>query len=202
MTAHDAPEDDEPGPDDPIYVFKPSLLGAPRQFALRRGGLQWHMANFSGFIRYGDVRRMRMSYRPAAMQSHRFVTEIWSKTAPKLQIVSASWRSVMEQERLDAGYTAFVTELHRRLAAAGSAARFTTGMPVVSYWIGVVVFGGAMLALVGLTVRALQLGEWTAAALIGGLGAVFALQIGNYFRRNRPGSYRPEAVPANVLPRR
>ena len=201
MTAHDEPEDDEPGPDDPTYVYKPSLLGAPCQFALRRGGLQWHMANYSGFIRYGDIRRMRMSYRPATMQSQRFVTEIWSSAAPKLQIVSASWRSFMEQERLDTGYTAFVTELHRRLAAAGSAAQFTTGMPLVSYWIGVLVFGAAMLALVGLTVRALQLGEWAAAALIVGFVVVFAFQIGNYFRRNRPGSYRPEAVPASVLPR-
>jgi hypothetical protein len=160
------------------------------------------MANYSGFIRYGEIRRVRMSYRPATMQSQRFVTEIWSPRAPKLQIVSASWRSFMEQERLDTGYTAFVTELHRRLAATGSAARFTTGMPVVSYWIGALVFGAAMLALVGLIMRALQLGEWAAAALIAGLFVVFAYQLGNYFRRNRPGSYRPEAVPANVLPRR
>ena len=64
-----------------------------------------------------------------------------------------------------------------------------------------VAVAAAMLALVGLTVRSLQLGEWAAAALIVGFVVVFAVQIGNYFRRNRPGSYRPEAVPASVLPR-
>ena len=101
------------------------------------------------------------------MQSQRFLTEIWSARNPKIQIASTSWRNFMEQERLDAGYTAFVTELHRRLAAAGSAARFSTGMPVINYWIGVVVFGAALLALVVMTLRALQLGEWAGAAIIG-----------------------------------
>ncbi len=32
--------------------------------------------------------------------------------------------------------------------------------------------------------------------------AVFALQIGNYFRRNRPQRYRPDAIPREVLPKR
>ena len=54
------------------------------------------------------------------MQTHRFITEIWSADNPKIQIVSVSWRSIMEQERLDNAYSAFVTELHRRLAAAGA----------------------------------------------------------------------------------
>jgi hypothetical protein len=169
---------------------------------LRPDGLQWQIGSYRGLIPYGDIRRVRMSYRPATLQSQRFVTEIWSGSAPKLQIVSASWRSLIEQERLDTGYTEFITELHHRLAAAGSAAQFSTGMPAASYWIGASLFGAAMLALVGLTVRALQLGEWTAGALIAGFFLVFGAQIGNYFRRNRPVSYRPDAVPAIVLPRR
>lgn len=183
------------------YGYKPSLLGAHSQFTLRDDGLHWQIGSYRGVVPYGHIRRIRMSYRPATLQSQRFVTEIWSSGAPKLQIVSASWRSFMEQERLDTGYRAFVTELHRRLAAAGSAAQFSTGMPVLIYWIGVLVVGAAMVALAGLIVRSLQLGEWAAAALIVGFVAVFAFQIGNYFRRNHPGSYRPDAVPASVLPR-
>jgi hypothetical protein len=195
----------EPDPDEDAsgltYGYKPSLLGAFSLFTLRRDGLQWQIGSFRGLIPYGDIRRIRMSYRPATLQSQRFVTEIWSSVAPKLQIVSASWRSFVEQERLDTDYIAFITEFHRRLAAAGSAAQFSTGMPVVTYWIGVFVFGAAMLALAGLTVRALQFGEWAATALIAGVFVVFTLQIGNYFRRNWPGSYRPDAMPASVLPR-
>ena len=61
------------------------------------------------------------------MQSQRFLTEIWAEGAPKLEICSSSWKSMVEQERLDGAYAAFVTELHRRLAQAGVAARFEQG---------------------------------------------------------------------------
>ena len=61
-----------------------------------------------------------------------------------------SWRSIMEQERLDAAYAAFITELHRRLAAAGAPARFSTGLPFVTYWVGVVIFGAVLVATGGL----------------------------------------------------
>jgi hypothetical protein len=185
----------------PSYVYKPSLFGAPNQFLLRQDGLQWHIGNYRGFIPYRDVRRVRLSYRPATMQSQRFVTEIWSDRNPKVQIASASWRNFMDQERLDTGYVGFITDLHRRLAAANTPAQFYAGMPVISYWIGVVVFGAALVALVLLTLRALQIGEWAGASIIGVLCAVFAFQVANFFLRNRPGRYRPEAVPPGVLPR-
>ena len=144
---------------------------------------------------------VRLSYRPVTMQSHRFITEIWSADNPKIQIASVSWRSLVEQERLDAAYSAFVAELHRRLAAAGTTARFSTGMPVAVYWIGVVVFAAVMVAMGVLIVRAMQAGQWTGAGIVGLFFVVFVYQLGNYFHRNRPGRYRPDALPANVLPR-
>jgi hypothetical protein len=134
------------------------------------------------------------------MQGHRFVTEIWSPDHPKIQIVSASWRSLVEQERFDRGYAEFVTELHRRLAAAGGETQFITGVPALTYWVGAVVFGVVMVMTGIMVVRALQLGQWAVSAIIGVFFLVFAIQIGNYFRRNRPGRYRPEAIPRAVLP--
>ena len=187
--------------DDPAYSFKPSLMGAPCHFALRQEGVQWERGRYAGLVRYDHIRSVRMSFRPVTMQSQRYITEIWSSDNPKLMISSASWRSLIEQERLDSAYTAFVTELHRRIAAAGATVAFTSGMPVVTYFIGVVVFAAAILAMGALTVRAMQLDDWKVAALVGVLFLVFAIQIGNYFRRNLPVRYRPDAIPANVLPR-
>jgi len=187
--------------DDPTYTYKPSLMGAPCHFALRQEGLQWERGRYAGLVRYDRIRKIRMSFRPVTMQSQRYITDIWSSDNPKLQISSASWRSLIEQERLDAAYTAFVTELHRRLAMAGTTAEFTSGMPVATYWIGVVVFAASIFAIGALTVRAMQLDDWKAAALVGALFLVFAIQLGNYFRRNLPGRYRPDSIPAGVLPR-
>jgi hypothetical protein len=186
----------------PTYSYKPSLMGAPSQFVLERDAMRWQVSRFSGRIRYDQVTYIRLSYRPATMQMHRYLTEIWSPSNPKIQFASTSWRTIAEQERLDAAYTAFVTELHRRIAAAGTKAQFLIGMPQFNYWIGVAVFTAAVGAMAALIVRAMQLGEWGSAGLIGALFLVFGYQLGLYFRRNLPGRYRPDAIPEQALPRR
>jgi hypothetical protein len=204
MTAAAEPDDDDIsalGEDAPAYAFKPSLVGAPSIFALGPTALHWQIGRRAGRVRYDRVRRIRMVYRPATMQTHRYLTEIWSDGNPKLQIVSASWRGMMAQERLDADYTAFIAELHRRLAAAGSTAQFLAGMPAPIYWLGVAVFVAILGVMGWLTVSALQLGQWSGVAIVALFFAVFAIQVGTYFRRNRPLPYRPEALPAAVLPR-
>jgi hypothetical protein len=108
---------------------------------------------------------------------------------------------MVEHERLDARYRAFVTELCRRTGAAGGQTVFQTGSPAILYWIGVVVFVGASLALAGLIVRALQTGAWGGAAFIAAFLGLFLWQAGAFFRRNRPGLFRADAVPDSVLPR-
>ena len=135
------------------------------------------------------------------MQSYRFVAEIWPAGEPKIQIVSVSWRSMISQQRLDASYAGFITELHRRIAAAGDSTQFSTGLPVATYWIGIVVFSAVLLATAALTLRAVRIAQWSASAIIGIFFAVFAYQLGQYFYRNRPQRYHPSDIPAAVLPK-
>ena len=186
---------------DPTYAFKPSLIGGSCEFTLKPDGLHWQIGVRSGRVRYERIRAVRLSYRPVTMQSRRFVTEIWSTDNPKIQIVSVSWRSVVEQARQDDTYSAFVTELHRRLAESGSVAQFNTGLPSISYWFGVVIFVAVLISMAAMIVKTLKLGQWSVSAIIAAIFAVFALQIGNYFRRNRPSRYRPDAIPREVLPK-
>jgi len=191
---------DEP-PGDPTYAFKASLVGSLCQFTLKPDALEWQVGHGSGRTRYDAVSAVRLSYRPVTMQSHRFITEIWSPGNPKIQIVSVSWRSIMEQERLDAAYAAFIVELHRRLAAAGTPARFSTGLPFVTYWAGVVIFGAVLVATGSLLVRAMNFDQWAPKVVVAIFFLVFAYQLGTYFYRNRPRRYRPDAVPPDVLPK-
>jgi hypothetical protein len=197
-----APEiDDDQATADPAYAFKPSLVGAMCEFKLKPEALEWQVGRRSGRIGYATIRAVRLSYRPVTMQSHRFITEIWSPGNPKIQIVSASWRSIMEQERFDNAYSAFVTELHRRIAAGGNVhARFTTGLPAMTYWVGIVVFSAVLLATGGLVLQAANTFQWGATAVVAIFFVVFAYQLGTYFYRNRPGRYRPDAIPAGILP--
>jgi hypothetical protein len=185
---------------EPRYAYKPSLVGAPCEFMLKPDALHWQVGRRAGRVPYDRVRSVRLSFRPLTMQWHRFITEIRAPDNPKVLISSTSWRSLVEQERLDGAYAAFVKELHRRLAAAGSTARFSAGIPVVSYWVGIVVFAGVLFATAAMVVRAIQTEQWNGAAVVTLFFAVFAYQLGNYFRRNRPVRYRPDALPDKVLP--
>lgn len=176
-------------------------MGAPWQFQLRPGGLEWTLGRNSGLVPYDGVARVRLSFRPLTMQSYRFLTEIWPVQGPKLTIASTTWRHLLVPERQDAGYAAFVSELHRRIAQTGAGGDFRAGTPPVRYWVGLAVFVAAALALAALTIRGLQDAAWTGAAVVGGFLVLLLWQVGGIFRRNRPGRYRPDALPPDLLPR-
>lgn len=184
----------------PSYTYRASLLGAPFMFRLTDNGLAFEAGRRTGVVPYDAISRVRLSFKPTSMQSRRYMTEIRAAGSPKLIIVSSSWKSMLVQERQDEGYSAFVAELHRRLAAAGTATVFERGSVPYLYWPGVVAFVGVALGLALLVVRALQVDARAGAAFIGGFLALFLWQGGNFFRRNRPGTYRPDAPPADLLP--
>jgi len=182
------------------YAFKSSLIGAPLELQLTDDALEWRRGSAEGRARYRAIRRIRLSFRPMTMQNYRFLAEIWPADGAKLQITSTSWKSMFEHERLDAPYAAFVTELNRRVGAAGGQTVFDCGSPALLYWPGVVILCGATLGIVALAVRALAVGAFAGAAFIVGFLALFLWQAGGFFRRNRPGSYRPDALPPQLLP--
>ncbi len=68
-------------------------------------------------------------------------------------------------------------------------------MSPILYRPGLALFAGASVGFLVLTVRALELAAYGGAALIGGFLVLSLWQSGVYFRRNRPGRYRPEAPP-------
>jgi hypothetical protein len=177
-------------------------MGAPFEFRLTPDAFEWSRGRTSGRTPYERIRRIRLAFRPMTMQNYRFLTEVWTAEGPKLQIASTSWKSLVEQERFDEEYRAFVTELCRRTGAAGGQTLHQAGSPAVLYWLGVVVFLGASLALAALVVRALQQEAWGGAAFVAGFLALFLWQAGAFFRRNRPVVFPGHAVPEAVLPRR
>jgi hypothetical protein len=186
---------------DPSYAYKSSLVGAPFEFRLAADALEWRRGTSAGRTPYHRIRRIRLSFRPMTMQNYRFLAEVWTVDGPKLQIASTSWKSMFEHERLDAAYRAFVTELSRRVGAAGGQTSFDVGSPALLYWPGVVVFTGASLALAALIVRALQEAAWSGAAFIAAFLGLFLWQAGAFLHRNRPGAFDPAAVPPQVLPK-
>jgi hypothetical protein len=190
----------DPDTGEPLYAYKPSFTGAPWHFRLGPEALEWHVGVRGDRIPYGRIRRLRLSFRPATMQGRRYVAEIWPQAGSKVTIASSSWKGMAEQERLDADYATFITELHRRVAAAGTRASFERGAPALLYWPSLALSVAAALAMGALAVEALRTGVLTGALFVAAFLALFLWQMGGFFRGNRPGTYRPDALPADVLP--
>jgi hypothetical protein len=128
------------------------------------------------------------------MQQQRFMTEIWSDGSPKLQVVSVSLKGVFEQERLDRQYIDFIRTLHSRMIEAGATVEYQRGGNPLIIWTGFAVFTAVTIGMLWLVVRAMQEAEF-------GFTALFVWRGWNYFGRNRPGVYQPDALPALLLPK-
>lgn len=190
----------EPAIDPTRYAYKPSLVGVASEFELHAEGVRWNRGGTLVHVPYGDIRRVRLSFRPMTMQPYRFVAEIWAMGGKKLTIASASMRSMFEQTRQDAEYNAFIAELHRRLIPFGRAIRFQSGSPFALYWIGAAVIAALCLAAAMLIVRSLQAEAWAGAAFLAAVLGFFLWQTGGFLRRNKPRVYTPEALPPEALP--
>jgi hypothetical protein len=183
----------------PAYTYRPSLLGAPFTFRLTEQGLAYQAGRRAGVVALRDIRRIRLSFKPASMQSRRYMTEIWADGAPKLQIVSSTWKSMMEQVRQDSEYSAFLAELHRRIEASGARPLYERGSVPLLYWPGLALFGAVALSLAALTVRGLQSGAMAGALFVLLFLLLFLWQGGNFFRRNKPGVYQPDDLPRDLV---
>ena len=183
------------------YVFRPSLMGSEHRFTLEPDGLAFRIGRHSGRAAYGVIRRLRLSFRPVALASDRYLTEIWADGWPKLRIASTSWRGFSDQAAQTRDYADFVRELHRRVAASGGTPLCTKGSHPVLYWMGVGLFILVALAMAALIVRALQQGALAGALFVAAFFALFLWNMGGFLRKNRPSVYPVATPPDDLLPR-
>ena len=161
-------------PTDPTYAFKPSLMGAMCQFTLRPDALEWQIGRRSGRIRY-DARSRDPPVVPAgddavASLHHRNLVRRQSEDSDRLGVLAQHHGAGAPGQ----AYASFIVPSCRPwpsspadAAGATGAGKFSTGLPLVTYWLGVVVFGAVMVATGGLVVRAMRLGQWSATAIVG-----------------------------------
>jgi len=182
------------------YAYKASLIGSAHQFELTDRGLSWKISGRTGVWAYRDIASIRLSYRPSSMQAHRFRADIWNRDGGHIRIVSTNWQTVSLMTPQDNGYRAFIEGLHARMAASGSTARLTGGLPSGLYAAALVFVALLAIAMVGLFVRAVATGEHAGALFLIGFALLFNWQIGGFVRRNRPISYTFDGLPEALLP--
>ncbi|WP_409192839.1 hypothetical protein [Bradyrhizobium sp. RDM4] len=182
------------------YAYKASLIGSAHRFELTDEGLSWHIAGRSGVWRYDEISAIRLSFRPVSMQQHRFRADVSRAGGGRIAILSTSWQTAALMAPQDSGFRDFLVELHARMAKAGSRAELTAGLGRKTYAAVLAFLAVLAVAMTGLLIRALMIGEFAGVLFIIGFAALFAWQVGGFVRRNRPQSYSFERVPRSLLP--
>jgi hypothetical protein len=182
------------------YAYKASLIGAAHRFELTDEGLSWHVGSRSGVWPYAGISAIRLSYRPVSMQSRRFRADIENTDRQRIAVLSTSWQTAALMAPQDHDYRAFITQLHARLAEAGSKAELIGGLRPRIYAAALMFLILVAVAISGLLVRAVATSEFAGALFLVGFAALFAWQVGGFVRRNRPRSYRFGDLPETLLP--
>jgi hypothetical protein len=182
------------------YAYKASLVGAAHQFELTDVGLSWRIAGKAGVWPYTGISVIRLSFRPISMQSRRFRADIENADGGRVAILSTTWQTVSLMAAQDRDYSAFMTQLHARMARAGSRAALIGGLTPRIYAAAIALLALVGTAMAGLLVRAIATDEFAGALFLVGFAALFTWQIGGFVRRNRPRLYTFDDLPAALLP--
>ena len=191
------PADDAPAT---RYAYKASLIGAAHRFELTDEGLSWQVGGKSGVWRYLDIAAIRLSFRPVSMQSRRFRADIDNADGGRIVVLSTTWQTAALMAPQDQDYRTFMTELHARMAKAGSRAALIGGLRPRVYSAALALLAVVTAAMAGLLIRAIATGELAGILFLVGFAALFGWQIGGFVRRNRPQVYSFDHLPGELLP--
>jgi hypothetical protein len=184
----------------PTYAFRPRMLGSDSAFRLTPDSLEWSIAGQVGRVAYPMITHVRLGYRPTNLGGKRFTTEIWSRNTPRIEIASISTRSLVASEDHGPAYTSFVRELHSRIAKSGGSCRFEAGFAAWRWWPMAAVGAVTLVGLGYVIVRAVAGGDFQTGAFILAMLALLGWQMFPMILRNRPRSYDPRDIPADVMP--
>ena len=192
---------DDPSAQAPVsYAYKASLIGAAHQFELTEGGLSWRFAGRAGKWPYEKIAAITLSYRPVSMQARRFRADLRHESGVRLVILSTSWQTAALMAPQDQAYRVFITELHARMAKAGSKAILAGGLGRKTYAAGLTLVAVVAALMAVLLFRALLTGQFAGALFLAGFAALFGWQVGGFITRNRPLTYSFDAIPQALLP--
>ena len=182
------------------YAYKALLIGSAHRFELTDAGLSWHIAGRSGVWRYDEISAIRLSFRPVSMQQHRFRADVSRRGGGRIAILSTTWQTAALMAPQDSGFRDFLVELHARMAKAASRAELTAGLGRNTYAAVLAFLALLAVAMAGLLIRALMIGEFAGVLFILGFAALFAWQVGGFVRRNQPRNYSFDQLPRSLLP--
>jgi hypothetical protein len=183
------------------YQHRAKPYSPEARFELKPGQVAITQGARKGDFPYRDIVMVRLMYKPRNTTNEGYQAKLYRRDKKTASLTNLSWKSLVDLERQDADYSRFVRELIGRIVAANPDVILEAGMPTWLHRVTALFGILSVLALIIVAGQALIQGSWPVALLTGALGLYFTWWSARYLGRNRPRGFRPEAIPADVMPR-
>ena len=183
-----------------VYTQNLTPVGQPQTLRLAGGRLALERGFGAHDLPLDAVQSVRLTYEPRSIAARAFTTSLTVKGGRPVRFTSVSWKGLTRVDEQGDAYRAFLSALLPAIALANPGARFVAGKPA-PVWYGVVAL--AVLAAAGVALfvaRAFLAGEAKAGLFGLAVAAGGVWQAGPFVLRNRPRTFTPDAVPADLLP--
>lgn len=183
------------------YQHRAKPYAPEARFTLEDDHVAISQGNRSGNFPYADIVLIRLLYKPRNTTNEGYQAKLYRRDRKTASLTNTSWKSLVELERQDLEYNAFVAALIKRIAAANPSVVLEAGMP---RWLYAMTAAAGLVAISALLLvlwHALRNGSWPVAMLVLGLCAYFLWWTYRYLSRNRPRPFRTDEIPPDVLPR-
>jgi hypothetical protein len=183
------------------YSYRPKVMGRPQRFTLTDKGLEADDGHRVVSLAFGAIRRVRLSYRPSNFLTPRFVCEIAGQNGERFRLSNVTWAGLAGLEVQNAAFSTFVTRLHQALGRLGKDVAYERGDPLWRYGLLLALSALPLCALVVIGIMAVQDGLRGTAVAVAMFLAVLLWPTVLHARLNKPGPYRPDALPQALLPK-
>src|SRR5204862_4546478 len=117
-----------------VYAFRSTAFVNRRRYGLTDDALTWEEEGkpLDGVF-YDDISEIRLAFAPTRWATNRFRTRIIFRQGGMAELFNLDYVSIGNFKALDAEYSAFLRELHRRLAERGTPTAYRVGNSMGGY---------------------------------------------------------------------
>jgi hypothetical protein len=187
--------------DPAVYRLKANAFVGTRTYRLTDEALTWEEDGkpLDGVF-YDEIAEVRLAFAPTRVAPNRYRAQIVFRKGGMVELFNLEYVGFASFAAHDAGYAAFLTELHRRLAAHGKNVVYRRGNTLTGYILNVGLTIFIFVAIAFAVLFLINVGGPGIAIVKLVIILFFVPLLIRYIRRARPGTYDPLALPADVLP--
>jgi len=183
------------------YSHRNSLIHENRTYRIGDDALYWQDDDKpEERLLYSDINSVEAQFAPSRVQSNRYLMRLRTRSKGKIDITNTTYKGIGDFEELNESYVPFVQELHRKIAEVNPAAAFKQGSSWAGYIFAILVTIVLVLVIIGAGMFFLTAGMVWVAAIKLAILIFFFPRLLRYVKRNKPGTYDPFNLPADILP--